>query len=125
MTEPHLPFSASSLNGYSTRIFGRRVDLQTAEAARRPLQLRWCGLLFHTLDHNCRNQAISQVCAFPSPFCVLLSEMGIFRQVRPRPFDLQCRISSHGVSYGVQEGRIAFRENFSLEVRESQLSLRI
>ena len=55
----------------------------------------------------------------------LMSDIRMFRQLTPRRFDLQCRISSHGVSYGVQEGRIAFRENSSLEVRESQLSLRI
>jgi len=35
------------------------------------------------------------------------------------------RISRHGVVYGVQEGRITYREDLSLEVRESQLSLRI
>jgi hypothetical protein len=25
---------------------------------------------------NCREQAFTQLCAFPSPFCVLMSEMG-------------------------------------------------
>jgi hypothetical protein len=61
----------------------------------------------------------------PKPAEGILSVIEMFRQLTPRPFDLQCRVSSHGVSYGVQEGRIAFRENFSLEVRESRLSLRI
>jgi hypothetical protein len=77
MTEPHLPFSASSLNGYSTRICGRRVDLQSAEAARPPLQLRWYGLLFHTLDHKCRNQAIT----LRTPVPCILRVMAIFQQL--------------------------------------------
>jgi hypothetical protein len=55
----------------------------------------------------------------------MMSVMAMFRQLTLRPFDLKCRIWSRGVSYGVQEGPIAFGENFSLEVRESQLSLRI
>jgi hypothetical protein len=42
-----------------------------------------------------------------------------------QPLTSSARISRHGVVYGVQEGRIVYRENLSLEVRESQLSLRI
>ena len=33
---------------------------------------------------NCRNQAISQLCAFSSPFCASMSVMEIFRQLIPR-----------------------------------------
>jgi hypothetical protein len=29
-----------------------------------------------------RKQAFSQVCAFPSPFCLLMSEMGILQHLR-------------------------------------------
>jgi hypothetical protein len=33
---------------------------------------------------SCRNQAFSQVCAFPSSFFVAMSEIGIFRELCPR-----------------------------------------
>jgi hypothetical protein len=36
---------------------------------------------------NCRKQAITQACAFPSPFFVSMSEMGIYRQLIPSERD--------------------------------------
>jgi hypothetical protein len=33
---------------------------------------------------NCRYQAISQVCAFPSPFGATMSEMAMFRQLEQK-----------------------------------------